>query len=392
VCARLHSDRLQLSSAGHPATLIIRRDGRIREIGGGGPILGLTSNAVWPERTVRVGRDETVVLYTDGVTETRGAFERFGLRRLRALLVEHAADEPAGLLAEIEQAVERFQIGPQGDDTAALALRLEQPAVISPTRAPAHRPTVAGGHGVSSPALEIVTATSGGRQTIRAAGEIDNTTAAGLLDAFAELSGAPGSELALDLAAVTFVDSVGLRTIVELEQRARDRGMSMQVVSAPQHVRAVFRLSGVEGDTQFAGPAVNGSPELDYAERVELELPVDEHAPRRARAEVREAIGGKLSQSDAEVAVLLASELVTNAFLHSARSAHRDSDTIGLRINSDIGRARVEVADSGRGFDPAAVKAAGKAIGGLGLRAVDRGAARWGISRDERFRVWFELC
>jgi phosphoserine phosphatase RsbU/P len=43
LCVRIHPDHLVVSSAGHPAPLIARSDGRIREIGGAGPMLGAFS-------------------------------------------------------------------------------------------------------------------------------------------------------------------------------------------------------------------------------------------------------------------------------------------------------------------------------------------------------------
>jgi hypothetical protein len=55
-------------------------------------------------------------------------------------------------------------------------------------------------------------------------------------------------------------------------------------------------------------------------------------------------------------------------------------------------RVCVEVADSGRGFDPEPVAGRERGAGGLGLLVVDRGAIRWGTRRDTRFRVWFELA
>jgi anti-anti-sigma factor len=393
LCVRLHAGHLVLSSAGHPAPLIIRADGRLREIGGGGPILGVTSAGVWPERTVHLEPDETVLLYTDGVTDTRSASERFGLQRLRGVLVDHADRGPADLLAQIEVALERFQLGPQSDDTAALALRLAPSAVAAPARTPAWRAPrrrVAVARGLTSPTtLSVTTVLAHGLATIKAVGEIDHATAEALLGEFAKASVSAGSEIVLDLTGVTFVDSVGLRTIIDLKQRAHRRGLGLRVISPPAHVRAVFRLSGVESQLAFTGPSAQGTRELDYAERVELELAAGEQAARQARLEVRQAIDGKLSRSDEEVAVLLTSELVTNAFLHPGE---RDGGWIGLRISTDSGRARVEVADSGSGFDPTKLKRDDRAVGGLGLRVVDRGAVRWGTIRDDRFRVWFELA
>jgi anti-sigma regulatory factor (Ser/Thr protein kinase) len=103
---------------------------------------------------------------------------------------------------------------------------------------------------------------------------------------------------------------------------------------------------------------------------------------------VREAIAGRLSQAESEVAVLITSELVTNAVVHAQ---HQAGDSIGLRIGTGAGRVRVEVADSGCGFEPAELTPDDDAPGGRGLVIVDRGATRWGTSRNDRFSVWFEL-
>jgi PAS domain S-box-containing protein len=123
LCVRLHEDKAIIASAGHPSALVVRDDGRVREIGAAGPILGAWSGANWSDYPVPIARDETLFLYTDGVVDTRGELERFGVRRLKRLLREHAGRPPARLLAELEVALDRFQVGAQADDTAALALR-----------------------------------------------------------------------------------------------------------------------------------------------------------------------------------------------------------------------------------------------------------------------------
>src|SRR6185312_1651556 len=115
LCVAIHTDHVVVSSAGHPAPIVVRLDGRIREIGGGGPILGLSAGANWPERTVMVSPDETVLLYTDGVTDTHGETERFGQQRLAELLIEYSHLSPPELLAELETALDRFQLGRQSD-------------------------------------------------------------------------------------------------------------------------------------------------------------------------------------------------------------------------------------------------------------------------------------
>jgi anti-anti-sigma factor len=241
---------------------------------------------------------------------------------------------------------------------------------------------------VSDAELNGAAVVNANAHSIEVAGEIDHTNAGQLLEAFEGADGGSGSALVLDLGRVTFVDSVGLRTVVDLQRRAQQRGLSLEVISPPEHVRAVFRLSGADGHVRFAAHPVELAPRRDYAERVELELAASDRAPGLARSEVREALAGKLSPSESELAVLLTSELVTNAVVHPG---DREGDSIGLQIGTDAGRARIEIADSGPGFDPSALDREEGAIGGHGLVLVDRGAVRWGTRRDDRFRIWFEL-
>jgi serine phosphatase RsbU (regulator of sigma subunit) len=123
LCVRLQRDQAVVASAGHPGPLIVRDDGRVREIGCAGPILGAWSGQGSVDRQVPIAGDETLFVYTDGVIDTRGVRGRFGLRRLKRLVSDHAGQPPDRLLGDLEAELERFQVGPQADDTAALALR-----------------------------------------------------------------------------------------------------------------------------------------------------------------------------------------------------------------------------------------------------------------------------
>jgi serine phosphatase RsbU (regulator of sigma subunit) len=123
ICARLEPSRIVISSAGHPPPLIVRDDGRIRELGGSGPILGGWRESSWTDRVVDVGSSETLLIYTDGVTDTRGEEERFGRDRLREFLAEHAEFSPAEMMVALDRQLERFQALGDADDTGAVALR-----------------------------------------------------------------------------------------------------------------------------------------------------------------------------------------------------------------------------------------------------------------------------
>jgi PAS domain S-box-containing protein len=123
VCAMLHEGRIVISSAGHPATLLVRPGGEIVELPANGPILGAFSDGEWRDDDVPVAAGELLLLYTDGVTETRGEHERFGATRLHELLSENAGASPEQVLARLESALEEFGDGTRRDDVAALAMR-----------------------------------------------------------------------------------------------------------------------------------------------------------------------------------------------------------------------------------------------------------------------------
>ena len=100
-----------------------------------------------------------------------------------------------------------------------------------------------------------------------------------------------------------------------------------------------------------------------------------------------------MPEDDSTTVTLLTSELVTNAVVHAQQP---DDASIGLRIIGSKERLRVEVTDSGLGFDPGARRRRAPGSGGLGLLLVARLSDRWGTTRRvsnqrQRFCVWFEF-
>jgi serine phosphatase RsbU (regulator of sigma subunit) len=65
---------------------------------------------------------DTLLLYTDGVTDTPGERERFGHLRLMDI-VRAARPDPASILDDVERALREFQTGSAIDDRAMLVLR-----------------------------------------------------------------------------------------------------------------------------------------------------------------------------------------------------------------------------------------------------------------------------
>jgi serine phosphatase RsbU (regulator of sigma subunit) len=123
ICAALHDERIVISSAGHPPALLLRSSGEVVELPVNGPILGAFDDGEWRDDAISVEPDELLLLYTDGVTETRGVAERFGLGRLSQLLSENAGATPERVLERLESVLEEFRDGSRKDDVAALAMR-----------------------------------------------------------------------------------------------------------------------------------------------------------------------------------------------------------------------------------------------------------------------------
>jgi anti-sigma regulatory factor (Ser/Thr protein kinase) len=116
-----------------------------------------------------------------------------------------------------------------------------------------------------------------------------------------------------------------------------------------------------------------------------LDLPASASAARTGRAFVSAYCRRHhLPVRATEDAVLLTSELLSNAYLH-ARSATVVS--VGLLDRT----LRVEVADDSE-TQPEPPEAGPSATGGRGMRLIDTLAQRWGVRRHPGGKsVWFEL-
>jgi len=110
---------------------------------------------------------------------------------------------------------------------------------------------------------------------------------------------------------------------------------------------------------------------------------------RVARAFVAGVLGS--SHGYADVAVLLASELVTNSVRHSGSAVPGGLVTVSVTTRGED--VRVEVTDGGGDGVPVLLPVAGEAEGRRGLRLVEALARRWGYERGGGglAMTWFEL-
>jgi len=102
----------------------------------GGMALGVIEELAFAERSLALRPAESLLLYTDGVTEAldpRG--EQFGVARLEAVLAAAPAD-PRQMIAAVVGAVRTFAgSAPPADDLTLLALRYRGPVATEPRQA-----------------------------------------------------------------------------------------------------------------------------------------------------------------------------------------------------------------------------------------------------------------
>lgn len=99
---------LEYVNAGHLPPLVVRASGSIDRLDGGGMALGMFDHASYESRRVTIAPGDTIVLYTDGITEAENrsgrAFEDAGLE---AILAHHRHErDPEALSRAIIAAVE----------------------------------------------------------------------------------------------------------------------------------------------------------------------------------------------------------------------------------------------------------------------------------------------
>jgi len=123
-------DGVTLARAGHDAPLLFKRQSQmVTPIKPPGMVVGIDSGNVFDRLTidfaVPLERDDCLVLYTDGVTETlNGEGDEFGLDRMMHSVRASAKDGAQAIVRKIIEDVREFTGSvPQNDDITLIAIR-----------------------------------------------------------------------------------------------------------------------------------------------------------------------------------------------------------------------------------------------------------------------------
>ncbi|WP_367046822.1 SpoIIE family protein phosphatase [Streptomyces sp. Je 1-332] len=116
---------VRLASGGHPPALVLRADGTADYLTTpGGLLVGVLPTARFTTAETTLAAGDSLLLYTDGLTEARTGSTReslFGDEALQAFAADHAPTTPHEMIAALTGLLESFGDG-LDDDTALLAL------------------------------------------------------------------------------------------------------------------------------------------------------------------------------------------------------------------------------------------------------------------------------
>jgi sigma-B regulation protein RsbU (phosphoserine phosphatase) len=116
--------RLVYANCGHNPPLVLRADGACEHLPPTAPVLGMMAEWTCEEREVAIDRGDTLVVFSDGVTEAQNARdEEFGEGRLIEAVRREGPGPVASLPAAILAAVEAFTGRPHEDDLTLVVAR-----------------------------------------------------------------------------------------------------------------------------------------------------------------------------------------------------------------------------------------------------------------------------
>ena len=118
---------LDIASGGHPYPIKRHTDGSMRTISLGGSLLGQLDDIEVAHRQVALEPGEVILLFTDGVIESRDGGTFFDTAGIRAVLAE-AHPSAEAIVRSLGERVVAFSGGRLDDDVAAMAVRVHDGA------------------------------------------------------------------------------------------------------------------------------------------------------------------------------------------------------------------------------------------------------------------------
>jgi len=124
--------KIVIGGAGHPAPVVIRQDGRVQMLAGGGMPLGIFPDSEASQEEVMLAQGDVLFLYTDGITEARNLELAYFADRLEDELSLLAGRSPQEIVTAMQALVLEFSASELRDDMTMMVLRAGEPPLPSP--------------------------------------------------------------------------------------------------------------------------------------------------------------------------------------------------------------------------------------------------------------------
>jgi serine phosphatase RsbU (regulator of sigma subunit) len=117
------SGRLDYVNAGHNPPILVRASGEVEKLTAGGLVLGIFEGVSYEGGSVEMGQGDTLIIYSDGVTETWDPDgEEYGEDKLVALAVAGRAKGADAVQNGILCEIEKFEQGARATDDRTLVV------------------------------------------------------------------------------------------------------------------------------------------------------------------------------------------------------------------------------------------------------------------------------
>jgi len=114
---------IRFCNAGHNPPILVRANGKVEELGAGGPVFSRLFLEPYAEGSLPLAAGDRVVLFTDGVTEARNALgEDLGEERLVQLIVDNRPLGASDLQLAVVNAVSAYSRGMFEDDVTMVVV------------------------------------------------------------------------------------------------------------------------------------------------------------------------------------------------------------------------------------------------------------------------------
>jgi serine phosphatase RsbU (regulator of sigma subunit)/PAS domain-containing protein len=125
--------KVVIGGAGHPAPVVVRRDGRVQMLAGGGMPLGIFPDSETSQEEVRLDQGDVLFLYTDGITEARNLELAYFADRLEDELSLLAGRSPEEIVTAMQTLVLEFSASELRDDMTMMVLQAGEPPLPAPS-------------------------------------------------------------------------------------------------------------------------------------------------------------------------------------------------------------------------------------------------------------------